>query len=44
MEHEKIDVCKDNYMLFYKEHKNEMKCLNFFKLRFVEVVNKTMRR
>jgi hypothetical protein len=27
MEYEKIDVCKDNYMIFYKEHKNEKKCL-----------------
>jgi hypothetical protein len=24
MEYEKIDACKDNCMLFYKEHKNEM--------------------
>jgi hypothetical protein len=28
MEYEKIDVCKDNCMLFYKEHKDETKCLN----------------
>jgi hypothetical protein len=28
MEYEKIDVCKDNCMIFYKEHKNEKKCLN----------------
>jgi hypothetical protein len=27
MEYEKIDVCKDNCMIFYKEHKNETKCL-----------------
>jgi hypothetical protein len=39
MECEKIDVCKDNFMLFYKEHKNEMKCLKYGKLRFVEVIN-----
>jgi hypothetical protein len=25
MEYEKINVCKDNCMIFYKEHKNEMK-------------------
>jgi hypothetical protein len=25
MKYEKIDVCKDNYMIFYKEHKNETK-------------------
>jgi hypothetical protein len=39
MEYEKIDVCKDNCMLFYKEHKNETKCLKCGKLRFVEVIN-----
>jgi hypothetical protein len=39
MEYEKIDVCKDNCMIFYKEHKNEMKCLKCGKPRFVEVVN-----
>jgi hypothetical protein len=39
MEYEKIDACKDNRMLFYKEHKDEMKCLKCGKLRFVEVVN-----
>jgi hypothetical protein len=27
MEYEKIDACKDNCMLFYKEHKNKTKCL-----------------
>jgi hypothetical protein len=39
MEYEKIDVCKDNYMIFYKEHKNEKICLKCGKPRFVEVVN-----
>jgi hypothetical protein len=39
MEYEKIDVCKDNCMIFYKEHKNETKCLKCVKPRFVEVVN-----
>jgi hypothetical protein len=39
IEYEKIDVCKDNCMIFYKEHKNEMKCLKCDKARFVEVVN-----
>jgi hypothetical protein len=39
MEYEKIDVCKDNCMIFYKEHKNEMKCLKCGKSRFVEVIN-----
>jgi hypothetical protein len=40
MEYEKIDMYKDNNMLFYKDHKNEMKCLKYGKLRFIEVVNK----
>jgi hypothetical protein len=39
MEYEKIDVCKDNYMIFYKEHKNETKCLKCGKPRFVKVIN-----
>jgi hypothetical protein len=39
MEYEKIDVCKDNYMIFYKEHKNDKTCLKCGKPRFVEVVN-----
>jgi hypothetical protein len=39
MEYVKIDACKDNYMLFYKEHKDEAKCLKCGKLRFDEVIN-----
>jgi hypothetical protein len=39
MEYEKIDVCKDNCMIFYKEHKNETKCLKCGKPRFIEVIN-----
>jgi hypothetical protein len=39
MEYEKIDVCKDNCMILYKEHKNEKKYLKCDKPRFVEVVN-----
>jgi radical SAM superfamily enzyme len=39
MEYEKTDVCKNNYIIFYKEHKNEKKCLKCGKPRFVEVVN-----
>jgi hypothetical protein len=39
MEYEKIDVCKDSCMLFYKEHKNETKCLKCGKSMFIEVVN-----
>jgi hypothetical protein len=40
MEYEKIDACKDNSMLFSKEHKNEMKCLKCGKSWFIEVINK----
>jgi hypothetical protein len=39
MEYKKIDVCKDNCMIFYKEHKNEKKCLKCGKPRFIEVIN-----
>jgi hypothetical protein len=39
MKYEMIDVCQDNCILFWKEHKNEIKCLKCGKLRFIEVVN-----
>jgi hypothetical protein len=39
IEYEKIDVYKDNYIIFYKEHKNETKCLKCGKPRFVEIIN-----
>jgi hypothetical protein len=39
MEYKKIDACNDNCMLFYKEHKDETKCLKYDKSRFLEVVN-----
>jgi hypothetical protein len=39
MEYKKIDACEDNCMLFYKEHKDEMKCLKCGKSRFIEVIN-----
>jgi hypothetical protein len=39
MEYEKIDACNDKCMLFYKEHKDEMKCLKCGKSRFIEVIN-----
>jgi ferredoxin-like protein FixX len=35
---EKIDVCPDNCMLFWKEHANEKKCLECGQSRFIEVV------
>jgi hypothetical protein len=39
MDNEKIDVCKNNCMLFMKEHAEEKKCLKYGQFRFVEVVN-----
>jgi hypothetical protein len=39
MEYDEIDVCKDICMLFYKDHKDETKCLKCGKSMFVEVVN-----
>jgi hypothetical protein len=39
VEYEKIDVCKDNCMLFWKEHGREQKCLKCGKSRYVELVN-----
>jgi hypothetical protein len=43
IEYEKIDACEDNYVLFYKEHKDETKCLKCGESRFVEVVNEDVR-
>jgi hypothetical protein len=39
IKYEKIDACKDNCIIFYKEHKNETKCLKCGKSRIIEVVN-----
>jgi hypothetical protein len=39
MDYKKIDVCQNSCMLFWKEHKEENKCLKCGKLRYVEVVN-----
>jgi hypothetical protein len=36
--HEKIDVCLNNCMLFWKEHANEKKCLECGQSRFIKVV------
>jgi hypothetical protein len=38
LKYEKIDVCPDNCMLFWKEHANENKCLGCGQSRFIEVV------
>jgi hypothetical protein len=39
IDYEKINVCQDNRMLFWKEHINEKKCLKCGKSQFVEVIN-----
>jgi hypothetical protein len=38
LKYEKIDVCPDNCVLFWKEHANEKKCLECGQSRFIEVV------
>jgi hypothetical protein len=38
-DYEKIDIYQDNFMLFWKEHINEKKCLKCGKSRFIEVIN-----
>jgi hypothetical protein len=38
MHYEKIDVCKNNYMLFWKETVNET-CTVCGETRFIEVIN-----
>jgi hypothetical protein len=39
MNYEKIDVCQNRCMLFWKEHKEENKCLKCGKPRYIEVIN-----
>jgi hypothetical protein len=39
MDYEKINVCQNSYMLFWKEHKEENKCLKYGKPRYIEIVN-----
>jgi ferredoxin-like protein FixX len=38
LKYEKIDVCPNNCMLFWKGHANEKKCLECGQSRFIEVV------
>jgi hypothetical protein len=38
LKYEKIDVCPNNCMLFWKEHTNKKKCLKCGQSRFIEVV------
>jgi hypothetical protein len=39
MNYEKVDVCKRNCMLFWKEHKDDTKCMHSGRSRYVKVVN-----
>jgi hypothetical protein len=39
MDYENIDVCRNSCMLFWKEHKEENKCLKYGKPRYVEIIN-----
>jgi hypothetical protein len=39
MDYQKIDVCPDNCMLFWKDHENDSKCLKCRESRYVEVKN-----
>jgi hypothetical protein len=40
MNYEKIDLCKRNCMLFWKEHKDDTECMHYGRSRYVKVVNK----
>jgi hypothetical protein len=39
MNYEKIDVCEKNYMLFWKEHKDDTECMHCGRSRYVKVRN-----
>jgi hypothetical protein len=39
MNYEKIDVCKRNCLLFWKEHKDDTECVHCGRSRYVKVVN-----
>jgi hypothetical protein len=39
MNYEKIDVCEKNCMLFWKEHKDVIKCMHCSRSRYVKVRN-----
>ncbi len=38
--YEKIDACEKNCMLFWKEHKDDIECMPFSRVRYVKVINK----
>jgi hypothetical protein len=39
MNYKKIDVCEKNYMLFWKEHKDDIKCMHYGRSKDGKVVN-----
>jgi hypothetical protein len=39
MNYEKIDACEKNCMLFWKEHKDDTKCMHCGRSRYVMVIN-----
>jgi hypothetical protein len=39
MEYEKVDVCKKNCMLFWKEHRDATECIHYGRSRYVKVRN-----
>jgi hypothetical protein len=39
MNYEKIDACEKNYMLFWKEHKDDTECMHCGRSRYVKVIN-----
>jgi hypothetical protein len=38
MNYKKIDVCEKNYILFWKEHKDDTECIHFGRSIYVKVV------
>jgi hypothetical protein len=39
MNYEKIDVCVRSYMLFWKEHKDDIECMQYGRSGYIKVVN-----
>ncbi len=40
MNYEKIDVCKRNCILFWKEQKDDTECMHCGRFRYMKVINK----
>jgi hypothetical protein len=38
-DYEKIDACEKNYMLFWKEHKDDTECMHCDRSRYMKVIN-----